>query len=75
MNLYERLMWTAKKTGIRCICPGTSGRVFFTMANPYAFDVTEIDGTDNLHQPEGEILLGDGADETKVWNERLLSFW
>ena len=56
MNLYERLMWTAKENRYPMHMPGHKRAGLFTMANPYAFDVTEIDGTDNLHQPEGEIL-------------------
>ena len=56
MNLYERLMWTAKENRYPMHMPGHKRAGLFTMANPYAFDVTEIDDTDNLHQPEGEIL-------------------
>lgn len=56
MNLYERLMWTAKENRYPMHMPGHKRSGLFTMANPYAFDVTEIEGTDNLHQPEGEIL-------------------
>ena len=56
MNLYERLMWTAKRKPVSDAYARAQAGRSFTMANPYAFDVTEIDGTDNLHQPEGENL-------------------
>ena len=49
MNLYERLMWTAKENRYPMYMPGHKRAGLFTMANPYAFDVTEIDDTDNLH--------------------------
>lgn len=36
--------------------PGHKRNPAFAMDNPYAIDVTEVEGTDNLHHPEGVIL-------------------
>lgn len=36
--------------------PGHKRNPAFVMENPYGIDVTEVEGTDNLHHPEGIIL-------------------
>lgn len=37
--------------------PGHKRNQIFSMDNPYSFDVTEVEGTDNLHNPSGDIAM------------------
>ena len=39
------------------------------MPNPYAFDVTEVEGTDNLYEPE-EVLLTMQRRAARLWGSK-----
>lgn len=56
MNLYEHLKNYEKQNILPMHMPGHKRNPAFAMDNPYAIDVTEVEGTDNLHHPEGVIL-------------------
>lgn len=55
MHLYESLLAYAKGETYPMHMPGHKRSPEFVMENPYAWDVTEVDKTDNLHHPEGII--------------------
>lgn len=55
MNLYDRLQEYAAENRYPMHMPGHKRNTGFVMENPYAFDVTEVEGTDNLHHPAGII--------------------
>lgn len=57
MNLYEKLVEYSKQTYYPFHMPGHKrNEKMVTAINPYALDITEIDGFDNLHHAN-EILL------------------
>lgn len=56
MNLYDSLLQYAAESRYPMHMPGHKRATDFVMENPYSFDVTEVEGTDNLHHPEGIIL-------------------
>jgi len=59
-NLYRHLL-EYNQSGIYPMhMPGHKRNSEFFMENPYIIDVTEVEGTDNLHHPEGVIkdLIG-----------------
>ncbi len=39
------------------------------LMDPYSMDITEIEGFDNLHEPEG-ILLRQGTVSRVIWSKR-----
>lgn len=51
-NLYEKLIEYSGTPAYPFHMPGHKRRMMF-MENPYRFDLTEIDGFDNLHEAEG----------------------
>lgn len=53
MNLYEYLQTYGQEGRIPMHMPGHKRNAIFSMNNPYAWDVTEVEGTDNLYHPEG----------------------
>lgn len=53
MDLYEHLQSYAEQGKIPFHMPGHKRAPSFFMKNPYAWDVTEVAGTDNLHHPQG----------------------
>ena len=55
MNLYDELLTYCRGDMYPMHMPGHKRNPEFLMENPYAFDVTEVEGTDNLHHPEGVI--------------------
>lgn len=55
MNLYDYLQDYAAGERYPMHMPGHKRNASFRMANPYSFDVTEVEGTDNLHHPTGVI--------------------
>ena len=55
MNLYERLLSYREEDRYPMHMPGHKRNPIFQMENPYSFDVTEVEGTDNLHHPTGNI--------------------
>lgn len=56
MNLYEKLKKNATD-GLYPMCmPGHKRNPKWQMQNPYSLDITEIEGFDNLHDPEGILL-------------------
>ena len=53
-NLYESLKAYGNGENIPFHMPGHKRKgERFSFENPYSFDITEIDGFDNLHHPEG----------------------
>ena len=55
MNLYKELI-SYQESGIYPMhMPGHKRNPVFRMVNPYSIDVTEVEGTDDLHHPEGMI--------------------
>lgn len=55
MNLYEELI-SYQGSGIYPMhMPGHKRNPDFQMVNPYDIDVTEVEGTDDLHHPAGMI--------------------
>ena len=55
MNLYEELI-SYQESGIYPMhMPGHKRNPDFQMVNPYGIDVTEVEGTDDLHHPAGMI--------------------
>lgn len=55
MDLYEHLQAYAEQGKIPMHMPGHKRNASFSMKNPYEWDVTEVEGTDNLYHPQ-EIL-------------------
>ncbi len=56
-RLYDKLMEYSKNGDYPMHMPGHKRNTkLCSMMNPYAIDITEIDGFDNLHQPEGVLL-------------------
>lgn len=55
MNLYDHLVQYTKSGIYPMHMPGHKRNPTFVMDNPYTIDVTEVEGTDNLHHPEGII--------------------
>ena len=55
MDLYEHLQAYAEQGKTPMHMPGHKRNASFFMKNPYEWDVTEVEGTDNLYHPR-EIL-------------------
>ncbi|MCR5691712.1 MAG: aminotransferase class V-fold PLP-dependent enzyme, partial [Eubacterium sp.] len=55
MNLYKTLQEHRDQGPYPMHMPGHKRSPYFHMDNPYGLDVTEVEGLDNLHQPEGVI--------------------
>lgn len=55
MGLYGELVKHGKSDMYPLHMPGHKRNPAWTMENPYSVDITEIDGFDNLHMPEGLI--------------------
>lgn len=55
MTLYDQLLAYAVENRYPMHMPGHKRNPAFVMENPYSFDVTEVEGTDNLHHPTGII--------------------
>ena len=53
-NLYSKLIEYSEQGRLAMHMPGHK-RTGASMVNPYEIDITEIDGFDNLHNPEGII--------------------
>ena len=62
-KLYDKLIEYSKSRAYPFHMPGHK-RQMMVMENPYNFDLTEIDGFDNLH--EAEDLLKE-AQEQAAW--------
>lgn len=56
MDLYHKLLSYENEGYYPMHMPGHKRNKSFSMVNPYSIDITEIDGFDNLHEPE-EVLL------------------
>lgn len=56
ISLLERLMQYAKNPPYPFHMPGHKGGKKGAFVNPFSFDITEIEGFDNLHHPEGILL-------------------
>lgn len=52
-HLYNKLLAYGKSDMLPMHMPGHKRNPAFVMENPYCFDVTEVEGTDDLHHPEG----------------------
>lgn len=55
MNLYENLRSYSTSGIYPMHMPGHKRNPALQMENPYGWDVTEVEGTDNLHHPSGVI--------------------
>ena len=56
-NLYDQLVENSKMDFYPMHMPGHKRNTeLMQMINPYEIDITEIEGFDNLHQPEGILL-------------------
>lgn len=55
MALYDQLLAYVAENRYPMHMPGHKRNLKFVMENPYAFDVTEVEGTDQLHHPTGII--------------------
>ncbi len=56
-RLYDKLVALSKEDYYPMHMPGHKRNTQMnSMINPYELDITEIDGFDNLHQPEGILL-------------------
>lgn len=55
-NLFKNLIEYSKEDYYPFHMPGHK-RVDITNESPYSYDITEIDGFDNLHEPEGIIRI------------------
>lgn len=54
-GLYETLTGYCRQEILPMHMPGHKRNPSFVMENPYGIDVTEVDGMDDLHHPEGMI--------------------
>ncbi len=65
MNLYEKLVEYSNDDYYPMHMPGHKrNKELLQMQNPYALDITEIEGFDNLHHAEG--ILKDGMNRAAV---------
>ncbi|MCH5252584.1 MAG: aminotransferase class I/II-fold pyridoxal phosphate-dependent enzyme [Lachnospiraceae bacterium] len=55
MSIYETLVSYGKGRRYPMHMPGHKRNKIFQMTNPYSLDVTEVDGMDDLHRPQGMI--------------------
>lgn len=55
MSIYETLIHYKNSNMYPMHMPGHKRNKEFSMCNPYAIDVTEVEGTDNLHHPREMI--------------------
>lgn len=55
MDMYEELINYCSSGIYPMHMPGHKRNPLFCMKNPYEIDVTEVEGTDDLHHPEGMI--------------------
>lgn len=59
MNLYDSLLKYKDEGYYPMHMPGHKRNTeLLTMVNPYSIDITEIEGFDNLHRPEGILKSG-----------------
>ncbi len=56
MSLYGELKRYVTSGVVPMHMPGHKRNIKFYMENPYSIDITEVDGMDDLHQPQGTIL-------------------
>lgn len=54
-NLYETLTEYSHEDIVPMHMPGHKRNPVFTMENPYGIDVTEVEGLDDMHRPQGVI--------------------
>lgn len=55
MGLYEQLQQYVMRRIVPMHMPGHKRNPAFNMVNPYAIDITEVEGMDDLHNPTGVI--------------------
>ncbi|ABX44263.1 aminotransferase class I/II-fold pyridoxal phosphate-dependent enzyme [Lachnoclostridium phytofermentans] len=73
MNLYKKLQEYAKTEYYPMHMPGHKRNKEWFMDNPYALDITEIDGFDNLH--DAEEILKEAMEETAELFQTKQSFF
>ena len=76
-DLYEKLRKYCDSDYYPFHMPGHKRRLGMGMGDPLGFDITEIEGFDNLHHPEGILLEAQrraarlyGAEETHFLGKR-----
>lgn len=73
MDLYEKLITYVESDYYPFHMPGHKRREYLDMKSPYYYDITEIDGFDNLH--EAEELLANGMEEAaKIYHSKSTHF-
>lgn len=55
MGLYNSLLQYIQRQMVPMHMPGHKRNPYFRMENPYAIDITEVEGMDDLHNPTGVI--------------------
>lgn len=68
-SLYNKLIEYSSDEYYPMHMPGHKRNAAFSMVNPYSIDITEIEGFDNLHHPEG-ILLEGMERASKLYNSK-----
>ena len=71
-NLYEKLIEYSGTSAYPFHMPGHKRQMMF-MENPYRFDLTEIDGFDNLHEAGGIFKRRAGAGGPRFTGQRKLT--
>ena len=73
MNLYEKLETYGKSDYYPFHMPGHKRREYLDMKSPYYYDITEIEGFDNLH--EAKDVLAKGMEEAaKLYHTKSTHF-
>ena len=67
MNLYEKLVNYTESDYYPFHMPGHKRREFLDMPSPFCYDITEIDGFDNLHEAE-DILARSMDEAAKIYH-------
>ncbi|MDD5935294.1 MAG: aminotransferase class I/II-fold pyridoxal phosphate-dependent enzyme [Clostridiales bacterium] len=69
MNLYENLISYADTDYYPFHMPGHKRRKFLEEKSPYSYDITEINGFDNLHDAEG-IIAEEMMEAAKLYHTK-----
>ena len=72
MYLYEELIRYGASGAYPFHMPGHKRRLG-SLPDPYSFDITEIDGFDNLHHAEGVILEAENGRRSSMGPKRPIS--
>lgn len=73
MSLYDKLMAYTDSDYYPFHMPGHKRTMFLDMKSPFAYDITEIDGFDNLH--EAEDILAEGMQRAAKLYQTLQTYY